>query len=132
MWGVLGRSWNSKRPLVFSHVVLTKTLGVCRSKEIQARITRQMNLWERGLHAVLIGESETEGAAREGRATSVGEEHYKAVAMSYHDTVFSGKLRQDVRRATDREGERYLLPDDQCTKTRRLVAEVIWEKHPDM
>ena len=25
-----------------------------------------------------------------------------------------------------------LLPDDQCTKTRQLVAEVLWEKHPDV
>ena len=30
--GVLGRSLKSKRPLVFSHVVLTKTLGVHRAK----------------------------------------------------------------------------------------------------
>ena len=28
--GVLGKSWNSERPLVFAHVVLTKTFGVCR------------------------------------------------------------------------------------------------------
>ena len=27
-WGVLGSRWNSKRPLVFAHVVLTKALGV--------------------------------------------------------------------------------------------------------
>ena len=30
--GVFNRSWNSKRPLVFAHVVLTKTLGVCRAR----------------------------------------------------------------------------------------------------
>ena len=29
--GVISRSWNSKRPLVFAHVVLTKTLGVRRA-----------------------------------------------------------------------------------------------------
>ena len=44
----------------------------------------------------------------------------------------SGKLRQAVRWATNREGGGCLLLDDQCTKTRRTVAEVIWEKHPDM
>ena len=37
--GIRGRSWNSKRPLIFAHVVLTKTLGVRREKEIRARIT---------------------------------------------------------------------------------------------
>ena len=42
--GVLGRSWNSERPLVFSHVFLTKTLGVRRAKDTRARITRRMDL----------------------------------------------------------------------------------------
>ena len=42
--GVLNRSWNSERPLVFAHAVLTKTLGVRGSKEIRARITRRMDL----------------------------------------------------------------------------------------
>ena len=30
--GVLNRSWNSEIPLVFAHVVLTKTLGICRAR----------------------------------------------------------------------------------------------------
>ena len=42
--GVLGRSWNSERPLVFANIVLTKTLDVRRAKEIRARITRQIDL----------------------------------------------------------------------------------------
>ena len=47
--GVFRRSWNSEMLLVFSHVVLKKTLGVHRSKEIRAQITIRMDLWERGL-----------------------------------------------------------------------------------
>ena len=31
-------------PLVFAHVVLTKTLGVCRDREIRDKITRRMDL----------------------------------------------------------------------------------------
>ena len=46
------------------------------------------------------------------------------VSQRYHDTVLSGKFRQDVCRATDREGGGLLL-DDQCTKTGRPVAEVL-------
>ena len=41
---VIGRSWNFERHLIFAHAVLTKTLGICRSKEIWARITRWMDL----------------------------------------------------------------------------------------
>ena len=54
------------------------------------------------------------------------------MARSFHETVLLGKLCQAVCRATDREGGGCLLPDDQCTKIGRLVAEVIQEKHPDM
>ena len=52
--GVLARSWNSKRPVVFAHIVLTKTLGVHQTREIRACITRYMDLWERGQHAGLV------------------------------------------------------------------------------
>ena len=55
LWVVLGRSWNSNRTLVFAHVVLTKTLSIRREKEIRYRITRWMDLWERGIHAGMVG-----------------------------------------------------------------------------
>ena len=42
--GVLGRTWNSERPLAFTQVVLTKTIGVCRTRDIRTRIIRQMDL----------------------------------------------------------------------------------------
>ena len=70
---VIRRTWNSERTFVFAHVVLMKTLGVRIIKEIQERITRRMYLWERGVHADLVGYVEAEGAAREGRAASAGE-----------------------------------------------------------
>ena len=61
-----------------------------------------------------------------------GKEEDNAVAQSFHETVLSGKLRQAVRRATDREGGGCLLPGDKCTETGRPVADVLQEKHPDM
>ena len=61
-----------------------------------------MDLWERGLHAGLVGDAEAEGSTREGRAAIGGEEEDEAVAWSFHDTVLSGKLRQAVRWATER------------------------------
>ena len=51
-----------------------------------------MEILDKGMHAGLVGDSEAEGAAREVRAASFGKEEDDAVARSYHDTVFSGKL----------------------------------------
>ena len=130
--GVISRIWNSKRPLVFAHVVLKKTLGVRWDREIKARITRGMDLWERGHHTGLVGDAEAEGAARKGRSAFSGEEEEDAVARRIHKTVLSGKLRQAVPQATNHEGGGCLLPEDQCTKTGLLVAEVLREKHQDM
>ena len=130
--GVISQSLKSKRPLVFAHVVLTKTLGVRRAQEIRISITRRMNLWERGQHAGLVGDAEAEGAAREGRAAFSGKEEGDTVARSFHETVLLGKLWQAICQATDWEGGGYLLPEDQCTKTGRPVVEVLQEKHPYM
>ena len=79
-------------------------MGVRRAREIRVRITRLMDLWERGLHAGLVGDAEAEGSSREGRAASGGEEEDEVVGRSYHDTVLSGKLQKAVRGATNREG----------------------------
>ena len=131
--GVISRSWNSERPLIFAHVILTKTLGVRRDREIRAWITRCMDLWERGQHAGLVGDAKAEGAARKGRAAFSGEEEDDAVAPSFHETVLSGKLRQAVHCATNREGGGGCpLPEEKCTKIGQPVAEVLQEKHPDM
>ena len=77
-WGVLGRTWNSERPLIFTHVVLTKTLGVRRAWYIRSGITRRMDLWERGLHTGLVGDTKAEGATRGVRAASGREEEEEA------------------------------------------------------
>ena len=100
-------------------------MGVCREEEIRDKIIRWMDLWERGVHAGLVGDTEEEGAARDFRSSSGREEEDKAVVRSYHDTVLLGKLSQAVLRATNRERGWCLLQDDQCTKTGQLVAEVL-------
>ena len=64
--GVLNRKWNSEKPLVFYHVVFTKTLGACKAKEIRARIDQQLDLWDKGIHAGLVGDVFIEGRAWEG------------------------------------------------------------------
>ena len=84
-----------------------------------------MDLWERGLHAGLVGDAEVEGAAQEGRAASGGKEEDNALARSYHKTLLPGNLCQAVLWATDREGGGCILLDYQCIKTGRPVAEVL-------
>ena len=42
-------------------MVLTKTLGACKDREIQARIDRRLDLWERDIHAGLVGDVLAEG-----------------------------------------------------------------------
>ena len=42
--GVLDQSCNSKIPVVFTHVVLTKTLGVFQAIDIQSHLSQQMDL----------------------------------------------------------------------------------------
>ena len=51
-----------------------------------------MDFWERVIHSVLVGDSDVEGASREGRASSGGEEEDEAVSQRYHDTVLSSNL----------------------------------------
>ena len=68
---VLRMTWNSEIPLVFAHVVFTKTLGVRRAKEIHSQINRRMELWERVRHAGLVGEAEAEGGYQGGQICQI-------------------------------------------------------------
>ena len=42
--GFLDQSCTSKRPVLFTHVVLTKTLGVFQAIDIQSHLSQQMDL----------------------------------------------------------------------------------------
>ena len=110
---MLKRKWNPERPLVFAHAVLTKTLGTRKVREIRARIDRQLNLWERGIHAGLVWDVLEEGRDQEGRIDIRVEEEEDCLARSFHITVLSGNLQQAVYKANGREGGGgCLLPGD--------------------
>ena len=72
---------------------------------------------ERRLNTCLLGDADAEGASREDRATSGGEDEDEAISRSYHENLLYGNLRQAFHQATSREGGGCLLPDDQRTKT---------------
>ena len=61
--GVLDWKFNSEIILVFAHVVFTRTLGAHKDREIQAKIDRRLDLWERGIHAGLVGDALAGGRA---------------------------------------------------------------------
>ena len=100
---MLDRKWNSKRPLVFAHVVLAKTLGDRKTREIQARINHRLDLWERGIHTGLVGDTLAEGRTQEGLIERGVEEEEDRLVRSFHSTVLLGNLRQAVCCATNRE-----------------------------
>ena len=62
-------------------------LGFRKDREIRDRITRNMDLWERGLHTDLVGYAEAEGAAREGRLAREGEEEEDVPSKKFHRMV---------------------------------------------
>ena len=101
--GVLGRKWNSERPLVFAHVFLTKTLGARKAGEIRARIDLQLDLWERGIHVGLVWDALAEGRARVIRIKRCDKEEEDRLVCIFHSTVLLGNLRQAVCCATNRE-----------------------------
>ena len=55
--GVINRKWNSEMSFVFSQLFLTRILSTHKAREIRARIDLQMDLWERGIHAGLVGDT---------------------------------------------------------------------------
>ena len=70
-----------------------KDVGVRRAREIWSQISRSMDLWEKGLHMGLVGDTEEEGSDREKRATCGGDEEDEVIARGNHDTVLLGKIR---------------------------------------
>ena len=65
--GVLDQKCDSERHLIFAHVVLNKTMGGRKFREIWARIDNRLDLWERGIHAGLVGGALADVRSREGR-----------------------------------------------------------------
>ena len=76
-----------------------------------------MELWEKGIHAVLVGDAEAEVAAREVRMAQ-WEEDYDNLEWELHSTVLSGNICQVACRARNRRGggsHKELLHQDQYT-----------------
>ena len=90
--GVLDRKWDSERPLVFSHVVLTSTLRERKAREIRLIINHWLDLWEKGMHTGLVRDALVEGRSKEGHVERCKEEEEYRLARIFHITLISRKL----------------------------------------
>ena len=125
--GARERSWNSERTLVFVSVVLQTKKGVRRAKDIRARLTTRMDLWDKGFHAALVDDTEAEATGRPAPERQPDEE---TQARNFNARVLSGRIRAAVRNLTRREGGGVLDPDAACTKTGRPVIDILRGKTP--
>ena len=91
---MLDWNYNSDKTFIFTLVILTKTLGACKSIKIRARIDRRLDLWGRGIHAGLVGYALVEGRSRYGRSKRRVEEEEDGQTLSFHITLLFGKLWQ--------------------------------------
>ena len=101
---MIDKKYNSKRLLIFSHVVLPRTLSTRKDREIRTRIDHRIDLWERRIHTGLMGGEFTEGRYREGRVEQSDVEEQDRLARSFHSTWMPGKLWQAVCWDNNREG----------------------------
>ena len=84
-------------------MVLKSNLGARKVREIHARINCQLDLWDRGIYAGLVGVALKEVRSRKGRVEQSNEEEEDFLGRSFHSTLMSGKLWQAVRQAMDWE-----------------------------
>ena len=79
---MLDWKWSSKRILIFANVVLTRTLGARKAREIWTRINRQLDLRERGIHSGLVRDVLADKRAREVHVKGRKEEKDDCLARS--------------------------------------------------
>ena len=129
--GVLKRDWNSEKPLAFPMVVLPTREGVKSAGSIRKLLTQRMDLWEQGKFQELVFDVEDEVLRRVGaRSRNYAED--ERLAHSYNERVLSGRLRQAVRRLTERDSGGLLLPTDIDEKSGLCVEQVLRDKHPPL
>ena len=129
--GIEAREWNSERPLVYVMVILQKDDGVRRAKDIRARLLQRMNLWEEGEWALLVDDTADTMERRGGRGSRV-ERSEAEKARAFHAKVVSGRLRAAVRESLDGEPGGVKKPTDVCSKSGRVIVDVLRDKHPEM
>ena len=129
--GVRARKWNSERPIIFAPIILRKTTGVYKARDIRTRITRRLNEWEKGNHAALVADTIDEALSNI-KSKTIPPEESEVRARVFNSLLLSGRVREAVRYSTNRDQTGILDPEDIDEKTGKPVIQVLKEKHPDI
>jgi hypothetical protein len=112
--------------VVFISVILQKRKGVTRARDIKLRLEKRLEQWEKGSYRDLVNDVVSHA---NGGSTSRSTPTEESFARAYNAKILSGRIRQAVRAATNREGGGVLGPADLCTKTGRPVVDVLRSMH---
>ncbi len=121
--GVQARKWNSEKLIVFQMVILQRTRGVTRARDIKKRIGKRLEAWEEGNFKMLVQTTEWDMKTylSKMQGTTLNEQQRK----TFHQKMLRGNVRGAVKYLTEREKGGVLLPDDTDEKTGRPVKEVL-------
>ena len=97
--GVRARKWNSERPIIFAPIILRKTTGVYKARNIRTWITRRLNDWEKGNYAALVADTIGEALCNVKSKTTPPEEN-EIRARVFNSLLLSGRVREAVRYST--------------------------------
>jgi hypothetical protein len=92
---------NSDCNMIFLACILCHETDITRCKDINARVTKWMNLWEQG-HVLELVQC-TAATASHGTGGRQSETD-NSIAKKYHSIVPRGKLRAAIRMVTGRSG----------------------------
>ena len=100
--GVREGKWNSERPLVFFAVMLQRSPGVTRAKDIRAAIQQRLRMWQEAKYDALVDNAES--IAWNNASTKPSATSEDSAARKFNAKVISGRLRQAVRELTSKAG----------------------------
>ena len=110
--GVREGKWNSERPLVFFAVMLQRSPGVTRAKDIRAAIQQRLRMWQEAKYDALVDNAES--IAWNNASTKPSATSEDSAARKFNAKVISGRLRQAVRELTSKAGGEF------CIRTRSM------------
>ena len=127
--GIMNRTWNSERFLVFQMVILQRSPKVVSATAIRNRIKSRLQLWMNGEFEWLVHDTVTEM-----KTIRYNQSHHQTqeqVAKVYSRLLLQGKVRAAVRWLTERANGGLLMPDDMDEQKHQPVHRTLCDLHPE-